>query len=175
MAIEVTHRRSPGEKALAEEIAQKAKKRKPPSAEKFRKAKRYCEAAQKSDRFEFRRSRSSVDGLPIHYFRTPGETLTGIIGEPQAEVWGPSSYPFLLDDGRLIRVPGNRRLALAIRKADALFQRIKITFKGKLWTKTFGHCEKVYLVELVPLGKEPMTQAERDTLAHVIQEAEGKA
>lgn len=147
------HRRSVGEKALCEGILYKARY-KTPNKEKFKLAAKYAENAEKADRFELNYSKSSIDGRPIHHFHKIGESLVGVIGEAQGETHGPSSFPFVLDDGSVIRVPGNRRLAIAIKKADCLYQRIRITYKGKLHSKVGGHYEKVYLVEAAPLSKE---------------------
>lgn len=167
---EKKHRRSAGEKAVADAILEKAKKR-TPNTEKFRQAAQYAQNAESADRFELNHGKSSIDGRPIHHFHRIGETLVGTIGEAQGETHGPSSFPFVLDDGSVIRVPGNRRLVLAIRKADCLYQRIRITYKGKLHAKTGGHYEKVYLVESAPLSKEPPTQTSRDLLAKAETEA----
>jgi len=176
-------RRSAAEVALADRLTEQAKKR-TPSAEKFRRAKQYADAAEKSPRHEQNFGKSSIDGLPIHHFHQIGEYVIGTIGECQGETHGPSSYPFLVDniDGQeitgkpVIRLPGNRRLQMAIRKADCLYQRIKVTYKGKLHAKTGGHYEKVYLVEPAPLGKEPMTKAGQDLLSKAAAEAKaGKA
>jgi len=149
---EAKRRRSAGEKALADAILDKSRK-KTPNKEKFKLAANYTENAEKADRFELNYGKSSIDGRPIHHFYKIGESLVGVIGEAQGETYGPSSFPFVLDDGTVIRVPGNRRLAIAIRKADCLYQRIRITYKGKLHAKTGGHYEKVYLVEAAPISK----------------------
>jgi hypothetical protein len=170
MADEKKHRRSAGEKALADAILEKAKKRTPNKA-KFKQAAMYADNAERADQFELNYGKSSIDGRPIHHFYKIGESLVGVIGEPQGETHGPSSFPFVLDDGTVIRVPGNRRLAIAVRKADCLYQRIRITYMGKLYAKTGGHYEKVYLVEAAPLDKERVTPAGRDVLV----KAEGKA
>ena len=174
-------RRSSVEKALADRLTEQAKKR-APNPEKFRTAKRYADVAAKNPRFEDNYGKSSIDGLPIHHFHRKGEYVIGTIGESQGEVHGPSSFPFQVDvidgqpiDGhRVIRLPGNRRLAAAIRKADCLYQRIKVTYLGKLNQKTGGHYEKVYLVESAPLGKEPMTKVGRDLLAKASTDAGGR-
>ncbi len=176
-------RRSAAEVALADRLTEQAKKR-TPNAEKFRQAKRYADAAEKSPRHEQNFGKSSIDGLPIHHFHRIGEYVIGTVGECQGETHGPSSFPFQVDviDGepvegnRVIRLPGNRRLQIAIRKADCLYQRITVTYKGKLHAKTGGHYEKVYLVEAAPLSKEPMTKAGKDLLAKAAAEAKaGKA
>jgi hypothetical protein len=164
MADERKHRRSTGEKALADAILEKAKKR-TPNKEKFKQAATYAENAERADRFELNYGKSSIDGRPIHHFYKIGENLVGVIGEAQGETHGPSSFPFVLDDETVIRVPGNRRLAIAIRKADCLYQRVRITYRGKLHAKTGGHYEKVYLVEAAPLVKERVTPAGRDPLS----------
>jgi hypothetical protein len=176
-------RRSGHEKALAEHLTEQAKK-KVPNAEKFRQAKMYARQATRSQTFEDNYGKSSIDGLPIHHFYQKGEFVIGIIGESQGEIHGPSSYPFQIDllhsppnhivfsPPRIIRLPGNRRLAAAIRKADCLYQRIKVTYLGKKYQKLGGWYEKVYLVESAPLDKEPMTQEGRELLAKAAAEAE---
>ena len=150
-------RRSAAEVAAANDLDQKSKSR-VPDPQKFRQAKAYSDAAAKSPWFEDNYHKSSIDGLSIHHFHQRGETLVGIIGEWEGESHGPSSARFKLDDGRVIRVPGNRRLLIAVRKADAMYQRVKITYLGKKNQKTGGHYEKVYLVEAAPLGKEPIAR-----------------
>jgi hypothetical protein len=168
-------RRSAGEKALADQLTEQAKKR-TPNAEKFRQARKYADAATKNPRFEENYGKSSIDGLPIHHFHRKGEFVVGTIGECQGETYGPSSFPFQVDiiDGtpvegnRVIRLPGNRRLQLAIRKADCLYQRIRVTYRGKLHAKTGGQYEKVYLVEPAPLDKEPMTPAGQAAMDRIV-------
>ena len=174
----VKQRRSPAEIELAGKLQERSKKRTPDNA-KFDKAKRYAEASVKSPRFEENFGQSSIDHLPVHYFRAKGEYVVGIIGEAQGESYGPSTYPFQVDiingqaiDGdRVIRLPGNRRLARAIVKADCLYQRIKITYLGKLFAKAGGHYEKVYRIEAAPLSKEPMTPEGQRVLVEAAREA----
>ncbi len=166
-------RRSPAEKKLAEEITAQAKTKRPDPA-KFARAKRYAEEATRSQRFEYNRLQSTHDGLPIHYFHDVGESVVGILGEPSQEMWKGWTYPLVQDDGRVIRLPGNRRLLKAIDKADAIGQRVKITYKGKLFTRYGGHYEKVYLLELAPLAQEPMTPAGRELLQAAAAEARAK-
>jgi hypothetical protein len=162
-------RRSPAEKKLADEILSQVKAG--GDEVKFKAAQRYTNAAMKSERFEFSRLRSAHDGLPIRYFRTPGESLTGFLGPPAQEIWKGSTYPLVLDDGRVIRLPGNRRLKLAIEKADCLYQRITITYVGKLFTRFGGHYEKVYRIDAAPFSGEKTTAAGAEAVARAMASA----
>jgi hypothetical protein len=158
----------------AESVAQikaKAATRKP-DANRFRRAARYADAAMQSDRYELSRSKSSVDGLKIHYFRVEGESVTGILAEPERELWKGVTYRLVQDDGTVVRLPGNKRLTKAIEKADAIYQRVKITYHGKLYTRFGGHYEKVYTLEAAPLdhdlgpkGRELLGKAAADAKA----------
>jgi len=132
-----------------EEVRKKAAKRKLDPA-KLKKVAKYTDAAEKNPRFEFSRGKSAVDGLPIHYFRTPGEFVVGVLCAPDQELWKGVTYRLVQDDDTIIRLPGNRRLTKAIEKADALYTRVKITYVGKLNTKWGGHYEKVYRIEDAP-------------------------
>lgn len=183
MAQSTTKRQTPADAEFVQRLTDQAKKR-TPDPEKFRRAKAYSDAAEKNQRFEDHYNRSSIDGRPIHHFHHKGEYVIGCLGECQGETFGPSSFPFALDvkgqtggdreefdPPRAIRLPGNRRLAAAIRKADALYQRIKITYLGKLHAKTGGHYEKVYRIEPAPLSQEPMPAAGKSLLAKAAAEA----
>lgn len=181
MDLRSKERRSPAEVSLADAILDKSKKR-TPNQEKFRQAQKYADTASRAARFEENYGKSSIDQLPIHHFHRRGEYVIGTIGESQGETHGPSSFPFQVDvingvaiDGkRVIRLPGNRRLVIAIRKADCLYQRVRITYLGKLHQKTGGHYEKVYWVESAPLSKEPTTPAGRQELSKAMAEAGGR-
>ncbi len=131
--------------SVADDVRAAAAKRGEPDREKFRRAKRYAEAAINSKRF--RGYKVTGDGIVIHRFRRPGETVTGIIGAAQQCSWGEYVYPLVLDDDKVIGLARHKRLAKALDKADGMFRRVKITYKGKL-RNGMGHHEKVYLVEL---------------------------
>lgn len=147
----VKRRRSSAEKALAEKIVAESTKH-APDPHAFAAAKRYTDASVASRRFDSHNR--TPEGLEIHRFRRPDEQITGVLGECNGQTgWGESSYPIVQDDGSIICVPGNRRLVKAFRKAKATYQRITITYLGKLYN-TYGHYEKVFRVELTPLGKE---------------------
>ena len=161
-------RRTPAEKQTAESVLAAAQG-KQANAEKFERAKRYADKAKTSKRFEHLRYKSQVDGIRIHRFHRVGECLIGTLGEVQREWWGESTYPLVLDDGSVIRVPGNRRLQLAIRKADAVHVRVKITYEGKLYTSG-GHYQKVYTVEHWPEKNDATPQGRRQ-LARAMREA----
>lgn len=139
------------ETETADQIRRKAHTRKPASPAKFKRHAERLQAVTESDRFEFSRGKSCVDGRPIHYFRTVGESVTGILAEPESELWKGVTYKLVKDDGTIIRLPGNRRLNKAIKTTDCLYQRVRITYKGKLYTRFGGHYEKVYSIELLPL------------------------
>jgi hypothetical protein len=143
-------KRVPKETETADEILAKATTRKP-NPEKFARVQEHVDAAVASDRFEFSRTKSCVDGLPIHYFRTVGESVTGVLASPESELWKGVTYKLVQDDGAVIRLPGNRRLNKAIKTADCLYQRVTITYLGKLYTRFGGHYEKVYTIVPAPL------------------------
>jgi len=164
-------RRSPAEKQIAETIQAEASKHTPDS-HAFSRSATYTDHAQKSKRFVRNRIRTG-DGLPIKRFRVQGESVIGTLGEPRSEWSGETTLPFVLDDGRVIALPGNKRLQSAIKKAKATFLRVKITYLGKLKTD-FGHYEKVYRVEVAPLGKEGLGKAGRAAIAKAAKEAKGK-
>jgi hypothetical protein len=170
-----TSRRSAAETKTARGILAAAKQAPPASKAKFLAAKRYADAAVSSQRHESHYSHSSVDQTPIKYFYQTGDSIVGVLGECQAEAYQASSYPLLLDSGRICRVPGNRRLRLAIQKADAIGQRVRITYQGKLYKKA-GHYEKCYTIELAPLDKEPPDRPPGDQVTKLVHElASGKA
>ena len=144
-------RRSSAEKALAQHILARADG-KTPDTEAFAVAKRYGQKAMKNSAFAYRR-RSRIDGLMVHRFRKEGESVVGTVGDQtRREWWAETTIPFVLDSGRIMLLPGNRRLIGAIKKAKAWNLRVKITYVGKLRTSG-GHFEKVYMVESKPLGK----------------------
>ena len=170
ITTEVKHRRSSIEVAAAADLAAKSRKRVPDPA-KFRAAAKYTEATEKSPSFEDGYHKSAIDGLPIQHFYVPGDYMLGILGDWEGETHGPSSARFLVeqmqirgivsqfDPPRVMRVPGNRRLAVAVRRADCLYQRIKITYRGKKRQKNQLFYEKVYLVQSAPLSKEPIAES----------------
>lgn len=157
-----TQRRSSAEKKLADALLAKAVQRKA-DPDKFSRAARLTRAAVKSPRHEYNRFFSCVDQLPIHYFHAVGESLTGILGEPDQEMWRGSTYPLLLDDGRVVRLPGNRMLHKLIDAADCIGQRVTITYKGKLYYRYGGHYQKVFSLEPAPLDAA-MTKKGRELL-----------
>jgi hypothetical protein len=156
----------------------------------FAKAQRRTDAAVRADTFEWNRSRSTVDGLPIHYFRVKEESIVGVICPPEYELWkgwtykmvvqqidipGQSLQIFGAGNEILLRLPGNRLLNKVIEDAQCQYQRVKITYKGKRY-KTGRHYEKVYAITAVPLaGVEILdTKAGRETLAQAAREAAKK-
>ena len=70
----------------------------------------------------------------------------------------------------VVCVPGNRRLVKAFRTSKAFFQRITITYLGKL-NKSHSHYEKVYSVELSPPDKEGVGKVGREILAKASADA----
>ncbi len=149
-------RRSTAERQLAQKIENLADGKKG-DPELFAQGEKMTAAALASHRFEFSRARSSVDTLPIHYFHDVGDSVVGILGESQPEIWKAVTYPLLLDDGRVIRLPGNRRLAKLIQTTHAVGLRVKITYLGK-----FNKCglwyEKCYSIKLLPKLKRQQEQ-----------------
>ncbi len=172
-----TKRRSSAEKNLAEKLLAHASTRKA-DPNKFSRAGRLSKAAQKSPRFEYNRFFSIIDDLPIHYFHSVGESITGILGEPGQEMWRGSTYPLLvheingtpIDGERVIRLPGNRMLHKLIDAAECIGQRVTITYKGKLFYRYGGHYQKVYDLQPAPLD-EAMTKKGRELLAKIQAEA----
>lgn len=161
-----TQRRTKAEIELAGKISTLAATKKP-DPHKAAKAKRLSEAAKKSPRFEYNRGFSAVDQLPIYYFHRRGESLTGTLGEPDQEMWRGSTYPLLLDDGRVIRLPGNRMLHKAIQAGDYVGQKVTITYDGKLYYRYGGHYQKTYTITSLDLE-----QQEQKSLAPVASHVE---
>lgn len=168
---------------LAEIRAEAAKR--VPDPKRFAKAQRRTDAAVKADSFEWNRSSSTVDGLPIHYFRTKDESVTGILCPEERELWKGWTYKFacdridvpcrppeIFDTPQLIRLPGNRLLAKAIVDADCRYMRVKITYLGKRF-KTSRHYEKVYRVESAPEPLDIGTKG-RDLIAQAAADAKSK-
>lgn len=155
-----------------EDIRKKAAKRKLDPA-KLKKVAKYSDAAEANPRFEFSRGKSAVDGLPIHYFRVPGDYVVGVLCPPDQELWKGVTYKLVQDDDTIVRLPGNRRLTKAIEKADALYTRVKITYLGKLHTKWGGHYEKVYRVEEAPKDRVASV-AGRELIARAAAEAQAR-
>lgn len=147
-----------------------AKKKADPN--KHARAQRLTKAAEKSPRFEYNRGFSVIDQLPIHYFHDRGETLTGILGEPGQEIWHGSTYPLLLDSGRVVRLPGNKNLSKLIQAGDYIGLRVTIEYRGKKYIRYGGHYEKIYKIELAPLvePRAPMSE----TAAKAFAEAAAK-
>jgi hypothetical protein len=141
-----------------------------PNPAKFTRANRRTDAAKKSDRFEWNRSKSTIDGITIHYFRVRGETVTGILCAPQFELWKGVTYKLVLDDDTVIRLPGNRQLNKLISDADCLYQRVTITYEGKIWRQSH-HYEKVYTLSPAPFGGESATAAGRALIAQAAADA----
>ena len=143
----------------------------------FDAAGKYTDAATKSRRFAY--DRRVANGGFIHYFRTPGEKLTGWLGASQrgevirGSVTWEYLFPLVTDEGELIYLPNNKRLRKAIEKAKCIFQRITITYEGKLMT-AHGHHEKVYRVEAAPLGKGGVGSRGAEILAKAAKEAAGR-
>jgi hypothetical protein len=137
---------------------------------KFARAERRTAAAMRSERFEWNRSKSTVDGRLMHYFRLRGESITGVLGKPSYESWKGVSYPIVLDDGTVVRLPGNRQLIKLIETADCVHQRITITYLGKRYL-TSRHYEKVYRIAPAPLGKDGVGQTGRRIVEQAAAEA----
>ncbi|MCU0916908.1 MAG: hypothetical protein MUC88_20460 [Planctomycetes bacterium] len=155
----------------------------------FARAKRRTDAAVRADTFEWNRSRSTVDNLPIHYFRVKEESVTGILCPAETELWKGVTYKIVAeiinvpgqtlqtfgDGGQLLRLPGNRLLNKIIKDADCTYQRVTITYKGKRY-KTGRHYEKVYEITAAPLAGAQIldTKDGRQTLAKAAQVAQRK-
>lgn len=176
MGAEVKTKREPTAADIAAEILKTAQNAKP-NQTAFDRAAKFTRAAKKSPRFNY--DRMVVPGAPIYYFQRPGETLTGTLGQSQrgqilrGSVTWEYLVPIVLDSGELRYLPNNRRLRKAIELADCLFQRVKITYEGKLAT-AHGHYEKVYTVEAAPLGKDGVGPAGREILASAAKEAKSR-
>jgi len=167
-------RERPTEKQIVKQIREHAE-RTGPDPVKFAAGVRYSQASKRSRRFNY--DRRTADGAIIHYFHTPGEYLIGVLGESQkAQIPRGTSasfeylFPLVLDDDSLVYLPNNKRLRKVIDLAKCLFQRIKITYEGKIAT-SHGHYEKVYTVEPAPLGKEGVGAAGRTILSKAMAEA----
>lgn len=142
-----------------------------PDPAKFKRAMRHTEAALVADGYEWNRSKSTVDGLPIHYFRVRGEALTGILGAADYELWKGHTYRLILDDGTVVRLPGNRQLNKLIKASECVYQRITITYLGKLYRHSH-HYEKVY--SIVPAPNEGVGRAGRKLIQQAAAEAAAK-
>lgn len=140
----------------------------------FDRAAKFTEAAKRSKRYNY--DRMVVPGAPIYYFHRPGESLTGTLGQSQrgqilrGSVTWEYLVPIVLDDGTLLYLPNNKRLRKAIELADCLFQRVTITYEGRLAT-AHGHYEKVYSVKPAPLGKKGVGEVGGTILAKAAAEA----
>jgi len=167
---------SPTAQDIAAEILKTAQNA-TPNQTAFDRAAKLTQAAKRSNRFNY--DRMVVPGAPIYYFHQPGETLIGTLGQSQrgqilrGSVTWEYLVPIVLDSGELRYLPNNRRLRKAIQLADCLFQRVRITYEGRLAT-AHGHYEKVYTVEPAPLGKDGVGPAGREILASAAAEASGK-
>ena len=145
---------------------------------KFAAAAKYTNMTTKSRRFNY--DRQAPDGVPIYYFHTQGEQLTGVIGKSQRArmargIAVSCEYltPIVLDDDTLFYLPNNKRLKKAIEKANAWFQRVTVTYLGRL-SNAHGHYEKVYRVEAAPLGKDGVGSRGAEILAKAAKEAAGR-
>jgi hypothetical protein len=160
-------KRTPAEKKLADPLLIESVVHEPdPNA--FARAAKYADAAEKSRHYERTRLRSTIDNLPIHYFHKIGESITGILGEPQGELWMASTYPLALDDGTVVRLPGNRRLMRAIQLAKCIGQRITIIYRGKLY-RPGGHYEKIYRLEPAPWTLKEAEQAKERRVGEMVK------
>jgi hypothetical protein len=157
------------EKLLQEILANHGKAGKPNKAA-FAMAFKYSDLAKKSQRF-------GDNGLPAGMiafrFRTPGDTLTGVLGECIGMVGTESWYPIARDDGSIVHVPGNRRLVKCFTKAKCKWQRITIVYDGRLRTGN-GHFEKVYTVTAAPLNEQAMTAAGRKLIEQAAADAKAR-
>ena len=99
---------SPKSKALPQapatiaEIRAEAKKHAVNTAA-YNRAKRRTDAAVRADTFEWNRSLSTIDQLPIHYFRVKEESITGILCPPEFELWKGWTYKIVVEQ---IDIPG---------------------------------------------------------------------
>lgn len=150
------------------EIRAKAARQKPdPTA--FAKAARYAANAKASKRFAGRLV--TPEGYAIFRFRKEGDTLTGIVGECNGQMgYGASTYIVVLDDGSCVAIIGHRRLVKALHLAKCKYQRVTITFEGKIYN-SFRHYEMVYTVTPAPLQDAPMTAAGRKLIEQAAAEA----
>jgi len=152
------------------EILAKAKTAKADPA-RFKRASRYSLAATRDIRFEWQRGFSSIDGSQIRRLNKIGDTIVGTLGEVQNEVWMEGTYPLVLDDGTMVRIPANAILRKAVKIAEAVYQHVRITYLGKLYTSPGGHYKKVFTVELVPLGKDGVGVEGRPIIERAMAEA----
>ena len=150
-------RRSPAEVKLANQLTKLAATSKP-DKQKFAAAAKITKAALKSPRFEFNRGYSKIDDLPIWCFHRPGETLTGILGAPGPDCWGGNTYPLVLDDKRVVRIPGNKRLQQLITKVEAVGKRVIIIYHGKRKGR-HGYYEKEYELRSAHLERQAAQKA----------------
>jgi predicted DNA-binding protein len=153
MKTDIEHkskRRTKAEIELAEKLDALAKVtgRKAPDAAKVARAKKLSAAAKKSPRFEGSRGYSSIDQLPIHYFHRRGETITGVLGEHQQEIFMACTYPVKLDTGRVVRIVAHRRLRQLVETGKYIGRKVTITYEGKMDTWG-GHHEKVYSIDII--------------------------
>jgi hypothetical protein len=134
------------------QIRARAAKAKPDAAA-FAKAARYAANAKASKRFAGHLV--TPEGYPIFRFRKEGDTLTGIVGQCNGQMgYGASTYPVVLDDGSCVHIIGHRRLVKALHLAKCRYQRITITFEGKIYN-SMRHYEMVYTVTPAPLVPDP--------------------
>jgi len=157
------------DKLTIAQIRELAAKSKPDKA-KFRRAMEHSEKCVQAGSFEWNRSKSTVDGLEIHYFRIRGESITGILCPGESELWAGTTYRIVLDDDTILRIPGNRQLKRIIKAADCVYQRVTITYLGKRWLAS-RHYEKTYQLDAAPLGKAGVGKAGREILAKTAAEA----
>lgn len=127
-------------------------------------------AAVRSERYEWNRSKSTVDGRLVHYFRQRGESVIGILGPAESESWKGVTYKLITDSGEIIRIPGNRQLARLIKRTKCTYQRVRIEYLGKRYL-TSRHYEKCYAIHPAPLKDLPIfnTKAARETMAKLKQ------
>jgi hypothetical protein len=159
-----TRRRSSAERQLATKIDNLAAGKVGDPAT-FAQAELMTAAAVRSHRFEQDRSYHPGNGLPTYHFHDVGESLTGILGEAETvHEWRAAYYPVKLDDGRVLYIPGNRRLVKLIKTTHAIGLRVKITYLGKF--KKYGPSyEKVYSIKLVPFLKSQKPAVPKETKA----------
>ena len=124
---------------------------------------------------------TAADGVPVRYFHHIGESITGIIGASQRAVMNRGVVtnheylvPIVDDDGQLFYLPNNKHLRELLKAACCWFQRVTITYRGKIRTNN-GHHRKVYEVTPAPLGKNGVGSKGRDILAKVAGESRRKA
>ncbi len=150
-----TERRSSAEVKLADAIDQLAATLKLQALDRAAAARahRLTQAGLKSPLFENNRGYSAVDQLPIYYFHTQGDSVTGILGEPQQEPFMASTYPLRLESGRVIRIVAHRLLRKIVTTGKYVGRNVTITYLGKKQTRWGGHYEKLYEVKFA--GDKP--------------------